>query len=126
MIHHSSARFSTKLLNPCNVIIFLTCITLGNAVCKSSYFRLYSDRYLPNHVIKTVVVTSQVECTLQCLRRDDCKSWNLYETASGLNCELNNATVDLTLESNLLRRDGAKFGHRFEDTENKEVTTDLF
>ena len=49
---------------------------------------------------------------MMCSRNDACDSWNLFETMSGLKCELNNAST--VLESNLLKRDGAKFGHRLD------------
>ena len=50
---------------------------------------------------------------MMCLREDDCQSWNFYETLTGLKCELNNATS--VLEDSLLEKEGAKFGHRFDD-----------
>ena len=101
-----------KIPNGFILFAFLMLSPLCDATCKSSLFKLYNDRYLPNHVIETILVTSQIECSMMCSRQDACESWNLYETLTALKCELNNATT--VLESSLLRRDGAKFGHRLD------------
>jgi hypothetical protein len=101
-----------------NGLLFVMLLALSDATCKSSLFKMYSDRYLPNHVIKTVLVTSQFECPMTCSRHDACESWNLYETAqSGLTCELNSATT--VLENSLQRRDGAIFGRRLDIDSDK-------
>ena len=101
-------------------MLFLTLLPLSHGACKSSLFKTYTDRYLPDHVMTTVVVTSQFECSMLCARQDDCESWNFYETHSNLICELNNGTK--LLENSLLRRDGAKFGHRLDNQLNEKVT----
>ena len=71
-------------------------------------------------MIKTIVVTSQFECSMLCSREEACESWNLFETTSGWKCDLNDAST--VLEGDLLKKDGAKFGHRL-DRGNKKVKT---
>ena len=95
-------------------------LSLSEGSCKSSLFKTFTDRYLPDHVMTTVVVTSQFECSMLCAREDNCESWNLYETHSGLVCELNNGTE--LVENSLLKRDGAKFGHRLDIQVKEKVT----
>ena len=95
-------------------------LSLSEGSCKSSLFKTFTGRYLPDHVMTTVVVTSQLECSMLCAREDNCESWNLYEAHSGLMCELNNGTE--LVENSLLKRDGAKFGHRLDIQVKEKVT----
>ena len=70
-------------------------------------------------MIKSLAVTSQVECSLQCLRQNECKSWNLIQTLSGFKCELNDATIENGIETILARKRGAIFGRRLDNVGKK-------
>ncbi|XP_028406372.1 glycine-rich cell wall structural protein 1.8-like [Dendronephthya gigantea] len=92
---------------------------MKQSTCKSSIFKLYHGRFLPNHVIKSMPVTSQVDCSMLCSRHDDCESWNLIETLFGLECELNNATIKNGIETNLVAKHAAIFGSRLDNVAKK-------
>jgi hypothetical protein len=101
------------VINGCRLIAFLTLVIQSDGASKSSLFKLYNDRYLPNRLIKSVRAMSQVECSMMCSSEDECESWNMYEAVPGRNCELNNATVKTESANHVLqKRNGATFGHR--------------
>ena len=125
MDNRSLLQLAMMVINGCSLIAFLTLVIQSDGACKSSLFKLYNDRYLANHVIKSIRAMSQVECSMMCSGEDECESWNMYEAVPGRNCELNNATVETESANHVLqKRNGATFGHRITlpRTKNKKVS----
>ena len=125
MDYRSLLQLTMMVINGCSLIAFLTLVIQSDGACKSSLFKLYNDRYLANHVIKSIRATSQVECSMLCSGEDECESWNMYEAVPGRNCELNNATVKTESANHVLqKRNGATFGHwiTLSRTKNEKVS----
>ena len=125
MYYRSLLQLTMMVINGCSLIAFLTLVIQSDGASKSSLFKLYNDRYLPNRLIKSVRAMSQVECSMMCSSEDECESWNMYEAVPGRNCELNNATVKTESANHVLqKRNGATFGHRITlpRTKNKKVS----
>ena len=112
------------VLNICNTLLpicawiilsILLVLNGGESFCRSSFFTLQKNHYLPDHVIHTTTVTSHLECSMACLSRDDCQSWNMETISSGYTCELNNATMETAAQNDnthLVIKEGAQFGQR--------------
>ena len=74
MDYRSLLQLAMMVINGCSLIAFLTLVIQSDGACKSSFFKMYNDRYLPNHVMKRVRATSQVKCSMMCSGEDECES----------------------------------------------------
>ena len=67
-----------------------------------------TGKALRNHVILSRSARSEIECSLSCLRHDQCESYNFQEDGEQHVCELNDHTA-LTSSRDLLRRNGFSY-----------------
>ncbi|XP_066027770.1 uncharacterized protein [Pocillopora verrucosa] len=86
-------------------------VTANSDECRAILFKpVTKDKYLLNHIIKTVPVESEVGCELICYGDPDCVSYNYGPVLSEIPlCDLNNSTHLQVTSVNFITRNGFSY-----------------
>ena len=86
-------------------------MTANSDECRAILFNsVTKDKYLLNHIIKTVPVRSEESCELICYEDPDCVSYNYGPILSEIPlCELSNSTHLQVTSTNFVSRNGYSY-----------------
>ena len=86
-------------------------MTANSDECRAILFKpVTKDKYLLNHIIKTVPVESEEGCELICYGDPDCVSYNYGPVLSEIPlCDLNNSTHLQVPSVNFITRNGFSY-----------------
>ena len=86
-------------------------MTASSDECRAILFNpVIKDKYLLNHIIKSVPVESEVRCELICYGDPNCVSYNYGPVLSEIPlCDLNNSTHLQVTNVNFITRNGYSY-----------------
>ena len=85
-----------------SLTVFVVLATDVDRYKKGTVLLRRDKTYLPNQVIRKILVNDELECSFHCLREENCLSANFKDLKDDLDiCELNKKTAS---KSNKLRR----------------------
>ena len=92
-------------------MIFFLVVTANSDECRAILFKpVIKDKYLLNHIIKSVPVESELGCELICYENPDCVSYNYEPVLSEIpSCDLNNSTHLQVTSVNFITKNGFSY-----------------
>ena len=92
-------------------LIFFLVVTANSDECRAILFNpVIKDKYLLNHIIKSVPVESELGCEIICYENPDCVSYNYGPVLSEIpSCDLNNSTHLQVTSVNFITKNGFSY-----------------